>query len=96
MQKIFLYLTSFVIITLALLMQVDLITALLNLMLSSNQSRGLIILWLLTFFETELNAWYLIDHAYLFLTISFLLLSIGVLLLVLATRITKRPRRYSF
>lgn len=96
MQKIFLYLTSFVIITLALLMQVDLITALLNLMLSSNQSRGLIILWLLTFFETELNAWYLIDHAYLFLTISFLLLSLGVLLLVLATRITKRPRRYSF
>lgn len=96
MQKTFLYLSSFVIITLALLMQVDLITALLNLMLSTNQSRGLIILWLITIFETELNAWYLIDHAYLFLTISFILLSLGVLLLVLATRITKRPRRYSF
>lgn len=96
MQKTFLYLTSFVIITLALLMQVDLITALLNLMLSTNQSRGLIILWLITIFETELNAWYLIDHAYLFLTISFILLSLGIFLLILATRITKRPRRYSF
>ena len=50
MQKSFLYLTSFLIITLAALMQVDLITALLNLMLSTNQSRGLILLWLITFF----------------------------------------------
>ena len=89
MQKSFLYLTSFLIITLAVLMQIDLITALLNLMLSTNQSRGLILLWLITFFETEINAWYLINHAYLFLTISFLLLSLGVFLLVLATRITK-------
>ena len=89
MQKTFLYLMSFVFITLAVLMQVDLITALLNLMLSTNQSRGLIILWLITYFETEINAWYLIDHAYLFLTISFILLSFGVILLVLATRITK-------
>lgn len=96
MQKTFLYLMSFVIITLAVLMQIDLITALLNLMLSTNQSRGLIILWLITFFETEINAWYLINHAYLFLAISLILLSFGVLLLVLATRITKRPRRHSF
>ena len=96
MQKTFLYLMSFIFITLAVLMQIDLITALLNLMLSTNQSRGLFILWLITFFETEINAWYLIDHAYLFLAISFILLSLGVLLLVLATRITKRPRRYSF
>jgi len=96
MQKTFLYLSSIVIITLAVLMQVDLITALLNLMLSTNQSRGLIILWLITYFESEINAWYLIEHAYLFLGISFILLSLGVLILIFATRNTKRPRRYSF
>lgn len=96
MQKTLLYLTSFVIITLAVLMQIDLITSLLNLILSTDQSRGLIILWLITLFESEISAWYLIDHAYLFLFISFILLCLGVLLLVIASRHTKRPRRYSF
>lgn len=96
MQKTLLFLTSFVIITLAILMQIDLITSLLNLILSTDQSRGLIILWLITLFESEINAWYLIDHAYLFLLISFALLSLGVLLLVIASRRSHRPRRYSF
>lgn len=99
MQKPFLYLSSFAIIALGVSMQIDLITALTNLMLKPSQSRGLILFWMITFFESEVNAWYLIDHAFLFLGLSLGLLALGVLLLVMATRTSRtsnRTRRYSF
>lgn len=96
MQKTFLYMTSFILLILAILMQIDLITALLNLIHSPKPPRGLILLGLVALFETQVNAWYFIDHAFWILGISLMFLILGILFLLLASRRTKRPRRYSF